>query len=103
MSWATATLALWAVMAPEGGSAEFRWDAPDGCPTQAEVRADLETVLGRPLDSFTGRHISVIARARPGAAGWELKLWTVSLDTTHERGLESVSYTHLTLPTSDLV
>ncbi|MGH1348582.1 MAG: hypothetical protein ACRBN8_43955 [Nannocystales bacterium] len=89
MSWATATLALWAMMAPEATSAEFRWDAPAGCPTEAAVTADLEAVLGRPLSSFTGRHISVIARARPGAAGWDLKLWTVSLDTTHERSLDS--------------
>lgn len=93
MSWVTAMLALWVATAPEAGSAEFRWDAPEECPTEAEVRADLEAVLGRPLASFTGRHISVIARARAGADGWDLKLWTISLDTTHERTLESKSCT----------
>lgn len=86
-------LALWAATAPEVGSAEFRWDAPEDCPTEAEVRSDLEAVLGRPLASFTGRHISVIARVRAGQTGWDLKLWTVSLDTTHERTLESKSCT----------
>ena len=73
--------------------AEFRWDAPAGCPSAEQVVADLETELGRPLATFEGQHISVIARVRPQGEGWALKLWSVTLDSTQERDLQTQTCT----------
>lgn len=78
-----------AVASPPSAAAEFRWDAPAGCPSQDEVTANVERTLERPLADIDGRHISVIARARPGTDGWDLKVWTVTLDQTQERTLKT--------------
>lgn len=73
----------------EPAAAEFRWDAPPGCPSEDEVVATVERTLERSLAEVDGRHISVIARARPGNDGWDLKVWTVTLDETRERTLQT--------------
>lgn len=86
MRWIAELLAAW--VAATEPAAEFHWDAPASCPSEDTVREDLERQLGRPLASFEGQHISVIARARPEGEHWSLKLWMVSLDATHERTMQ---------------
>ena len=45
-----AALAAWLMWAPGAAApVELRWDAPQGCPTEAEVRAGVEALLGEPL------------------------------------------------------
>ncbi|MBA3548492.1 MAG: hypothetical protein H0T76_18575 [Nannocystis sp.] len=67
---------------------EFRWDAPPGCPSEAEVVAQLERLLGGPLAERRGARLTAIARVRqePGGA-WDLRLWTVSEQGTLQRSL----------------
>lgn len=67
---------------------EFRWDAPAGCPGEAEVVAQLERLLGGPLAQRRGARLTAIARVRqePGGA-WDLRLWTVSEEGTLQRSL----------------
>lgn len=69
-------------------SVEFRWDAPAGCPDEAEVLAQLERLLGGPLTERRGARLTAIARVRqePGGA-WDLRLWTVSDEGTLQRSL----------------
>lgn len=67
---------------------EFRWDAPAGCPSEAEVVAQLEALLGGPLVDRRGERLTAIARVRqePGGA-WDLRLWTVGDAGTLQRSL----------------
>ncbi len=67
---------------------EFRWDAPEGCPAEAEVVAQLEVLLGGPLGERRGERLTAIARVRqePGGA-WDLRLWTVGSQGTLQRSL----------------
>ncbi len=91
-----ATLALALLGAPNAAQAgpapvaavEFRWDAPAGCPDEAEVVAQLERLLGGPLSQRRGARLTAIARVRqePGGA-WDLRLWTVSEEGTLQRSL----------------
>lgn len=67
---------------------EFRWDAPAGCPTEAEVLAELEALLGGPLAARTGERLTAIARVRQEPGGtWDLRLWTVGEAGTLQRSL----------------
>ncbi len=74
--------------AHEGG-VEFRWDAPaQGCPSEAEVLAELERLLGKPLAQLDQARLSAIARVRLEAeGGWDLRLWTVSATDTRQRSM----------------
>lgn len=67
---------------------EFRWDAPAGCPAEAEVVAELERLLGGTLAERAGPRLTAIARVRqePGG-GFDLRLWTVSDEGTLQRSL----------------
>jgi hypothetical protein len=71
------------------GSVEFRWDAPaEHCPTEAEVVAQLERLLGGPIAEQGERRLAAIARVRREADGhWDLRLWTVAEDVTSERSM----------------
>lgn len=73
---------------PERPAVEFRWDAPAGCPGEAEVTAELERLLGGPLVGRGGQRVTAIARVRqePGA-GYDLRLWTVRDEGTLQRSL----------------
>jgi len=73
---------------PAAPAVEFRWDAPAGCPEEAEVLAQLERLLGGPLAARRGERLTAIARVRqePGGA-WDLRLWTVSDAGTLQRSL----------------
>lgn len=67
---------------------EFRWDAPAGCPAEAEVVAQLERLLGGPLAQRRGERLTAIARVRQEPGGtWDLRLWTVSDAGTLQRSL----------------
>jgi hypothetical protein len=71
------------------GSVEFRWDAPtEHCPTEAEVLAQLERLLGGPVAEQGDRRLTAIARVRREADGrWDLRLWTVAEDATSQRSM----------------
>ncbi|HEY8377106.1 MAG TPA: hypothetical protein VIK91_11485, partial [Nannocystis sp.] len=74
--------------APTRPAVEFRWDAPAGCPPEAEVVAELERLLGGPLAERTGSRLTAIARVRPEpGVGFDLKLWTVGDAGTLQRSL----------------
>jgi hypothetical protein len=68
---------------------EFRWDAPaEHCPTEAEVLAQLERLLGGPVAEQGNRRLAAIARVRrEGDGRWDLRLWTVAEDSTSERSM----------------
>lgn len=77
------------VAAPaERPAVEFRWDAPAGCPGEAEVVAELERLLGGPLAARGGPRLTAIARVRqePGG-GYDLRLWTVRDEGTLQRSI----------------
>jgi hypothetical protein len=76
--------------APEADArVEFAWDAPsDACPSDAEVVAELERLLGGPVAEQGDRRLSAIARVRREANGaWDLRLWTVTNDATRQRSM----------------
>jgi hypothetical protein len=68
---------------------EFAWDAPsDACPSEAQVVAELERLLGGPVAEQGDRRLSAIARVRREANGaWDLRLWTVTSDATRQRSM----------------
>jgi hypothetical protein len=72
-----------------GGGVEFAWDAPsEACPSEAEVVAELERLLGGPVAEQGDRRLSAIARVRREADGvWDLRLWTVTNDATRQRSM----------------
>jgi hypothetical protein len=73
---------------PEDAGVEFRWDAPAECPSEAEVVAELERLLGGPVASQGDRRLAAIARVRREADGsWDLRLWTVTQDATRQRSM----------------
>lgn len=76
--------------APERPAVEFRWDAPEGCPDEASVIAELEALLGKPLGEQRGQRLTAIARVRqePGG-GWDLRLWTVGEAGTLHRSIKN--------------
>lgn len=74
----------------ERPAVEFRWDAPEGCPGEASVVAELEGLLGRPLAEQRGPRLTAIARVRqePGG-GFDLRLWTVGEAGTLHRSIKN--------------
>lgn len=63
---------------------EFRWDAPVGCPAEADVIEELEALLGGPLAERRSERLTAIARVRQEPGGtWDLRLWTVGEEGTH--------------------
>lgn len=67
---------------------EFRWDAPAGCPPEAEVVAELERLLGGSLAERSGPRLTAIARVRQEPGGlYDLRLWTVGDDGTLQRSI----------------
>jgi hypothetical protein len=93
MTTAAVLLAAWLAAGPADpaatGSVEFRWDAPaEHCPTEAEVLAQLERLLGGKVSEQGDRRLAAIARVRREADGrWDLRLWTVANDSTSERSM----------------
>ena len=71
------------------GNVEFRWDAPaDRCPSEAEVLAQLERLLGGPVADQGDRRLTAIARVRQESDGrWDLLLWTITEDETSQRSM----------------
>ncbi|WP_272001164.1 hypothetical protein [Nannocystis radixulma] len=85
---ADAASAAAAAPASSRPAVEFRWDAPAGCPAEAEVVAELERLLGGPLATRTGPRLTAIARVRQEpAGGFDLRLWTVSDEGTLQRSI----------------
>ena len=66
---------------------QLRWDAPEACPAEAEVRRGVEALLGAPLESPRPRRLTVIASVQARSPGWSLRIFTVTPDGTHERAL----------------
>jgi hypothetical protein len=67
---------------------EFRWDAPAECPSEVEVVAQLERLLGGPVADQGDRRLTAIARVRQESDGrWDLRLWTVTEDETSQRSM----------------
>jgi hypothetical protein len=93
MTAAAVLLAAWLAAGPADpaatGSVEFRWDAPtEHCPSEAEVLAQLERLLGGKVSEQGDRRLAAIARVRREADGrWDLRLWTVDGDSTSERSM----------------
>jgi hypothetical protein len=75
--------------APTEGAVEFRWDAPaEQCPSEADVLAQLERLLGGPVAEQGERRLAAIARVRREADGrWDLRLWTVTAEATSQRSM----------------
>jgi hypothetical protein len=88
-----AMLAAWLAAGPgepaPTGSVEFRWDAPtEHCPSEAEVLAQLERLLGGQVSAQGDRRLTAIARVRRETDGrWDLRLWTVTQEETSERSM----------------
>lgn len=57
----------------EGLEVEVRWQSPRGCPTQAEVVADIERLAGAPVVASTQPHV-VEARVEATRRGYALSL-----------------------------
>ncbi len=72
------------------GSVEFVWDAPAaGCPAEPEVVAELERLLGGPVQAQGRGRLAAIARIRREPDGrWDLRLWTVTADATRHRSMQ---------------
>jgi hypothetical protein len=93
MMVASVLLAAWLAAGPTdpqpNGSVEFRWDAPtEQCPSEAEVLAQLERLLGGPVAEQGDRRLTAIARVRQEADGrWDLLLWTVTQEATSQRSM----------------
>lgn len=84
------TALLFGVGAPAAeGGVEFAWDAPsEGCPSEGEVVAELERLLGGPVAEQGSRRLSAIARVRREVDGaWDLRLWTITNDATRQRSM----------------
>lgn len=86
---ALAALATDASASSPTGGVEFRWDAPaDACPSEAEVVAELERLLGGRVDEQGEGRLAAIARVRRESDGrWDLRLWTVTDLETRERSM----------------
>lgn len=87
--WLAGALALASSAAAPGvAAAESRWIAPEGCPDEAALRAEVEALLGRTLAA--GEAIVIDAEVRQeGAAQWRLELR--GQDGAVERTLEGES------------
>lgn len=71
-----AALALWIAPPPSGGTDELvRWDAPESCPTRAQLEQAIAHDLGRPLAPHDAARVHASASARPRSdRRWELAL-----------------------------
>jgi hypothetical protein len=72
---------------------EFRWDAPEGdCPTEAQVLARVEALLGGAVEASRDERLTAIARVRRENDGrWDLRLWTVTDEATRFRSIHGES------------
>jgi hypothetical protein len=52
------------------------WDAPPGCPREADVRAEIERVLGGPPDPASRRYLRAEVRVSRGGDGFHVHLLT---------------------------
>jgi hypothetical protein len=77
-SIATPLLCVLALLAPRaqaGDGVALTWEAPAGCPTEAEARAAMERLLGRPLRGESGKQAEVrIAIASAGERAWKARV-----------------------------
>jgi hypothetical protein len=66
------------------------WTAPEGCPSQAEVEAEVDRLLGGPASSRSQRRFRVRASVTREAA-WQVVLDTSSDESNGHRTLEAAS------------
>lgn len=68
-------LAAWVLAASSltGPAVDLRWQAPAGCPDEANVRARLRAYLGEPDDAATPSAVGAVVRAQSDGT-WELTL-----------------------------
>jgi hypothetical protein len=97
-------LALWsAPEPPPDDGVRVQWSAPTGCPTEAELRASVEALLGGPIDA-PGRDAIAIDGTITGAGDrWTLALSVASSSGTRVRELPGTDCVALTEVASVLV
>jgi hypothetical protein len=77
MSWPAWTATPgWAAAEPEGTFA-FAWHAPEGCPSQEQVRSEIVRLLGGSIPRVDGEELEARAEVGHGVA------WSVALATRH--------------------
>jgi hypothetical protein len=77
MSWPAWTATPgWAAAEP-GGTFAFAWHAPEGCPSQAQIRSEIVRLLGGSIPRADGGDLEVHAEVEHGVA------WSVALTTRH--------------------
>lgn len=72
---------------PGGAGIEVRWQAPEECPGEPEVRAAVERHVGRPLAAMGDGRLAIVARVQRVEAGWALTVSAVTRTGTQERSL----------------
>jgi hypothetical protein len=84
VSIATPLLCAVALLTPRawaGGGVTLTWAAPAGCPTEAEARAAMERLIGRPLRGESGKQAEVrIAIASAGERAWKARVTIAGSD-----------------------
>lgn len=73
--------------ATEGRVVDLRWDAPGGCPDEAELRRKIDEILGGSLALPRSRAPSVIAVVRDEGETLSLRVFTVGEAGIRERAL----------------
>lgn len=73
--------------ASDGRPVDLRWDAPQRCPGEDVLRAQVDEILGGSLDQPRPRPLSVIAVVRDEQERLSLRVFTVSEAGMRERAL----------------
>jgi hypothetical protein len=66
---------------------DLSWDAPEGCPSAADIRAEVTRIVG----DRERRRVTVRAQARQEERGWTLELRTRAGDEEGERTLQAAT------------
>jgi hypothetical protein len=78
------------VHADSAGELSLDWSAPDGCPTGAEVRREVERLLGGPARLASGASLTARATVTHDDV-WRVSLATGSGDSARKRTIEADS------------
>jgi hypothetical protein len=78
------------VRADAPGRLTLDWRAPEGCPTGADVRAEVDRLLGGPVRLASGASLAATALVTHDDV-WRVSLATVSGESTRKRAIEADS------------
>jgi hypothetical protein len=68
---------------------ELTWSAPDECPGRRRVVAEIERLLGRPLDAPASKRFDAHAEITPEVSGFSLRVTAEGDGATRERALRA--------------